>query len=135
MDAMQAAILRVKLKYLPSWNEKRQEIAAQYNRMLADVPVKTPITNNGSSHVFHLYVIQTDRRDELKSFLREKGIKTGIHYPNPLHQMPVFQSLPHGELEISEKITGRILSLPVFPELSNVEVQYVCECIKAFFNA
>ena len=134
MDAMQAAILRVKLNYLSAWNEQRQEVAAQYHKLLADVPVKTPFIYEGSSHVFHLYVIQTDHRDELRRFLAEKGIKTGIHYPNPLHKMPMFQSLPHRELEVAENITGRILSLPIFPELSHVEVQYVCDCIKSFFN-
>ena len=134
MDAVQAAVLGVKLKYLGAWNEQRRTVAAQYDELLTGLPLKIPVIPEGSSHVFHLYVIQTDHRDELKSFLDEKGIKTGIHYPGPLHRMPMFKSPPQRGLDITEHVTGRILSLPIFPELKPGEVQYVCDCIKSFFD-
>lgn len=131
LDAIQAAVLRVKLRHLDTWSEQRQQAAKWYTARLADSPVKTPLIRAGSTHVFHLFVIETDDRDGLAEGLKEAGVATGIHYPLPLHLQPALahlnisgRALPHCE-------TGahRILSLPMFPELSLQQVEHVVDAI------
>lgn len=135
LDEMQAAILSAQIPFVEEWNERRREIADRYNRGLADV-VKTPIEAEGRKHVYHLYVIQTEYRDELQEYLLEQGIQCLIHYPNPAHLQKAYSFLGYkpGSLPQTEKVVKRILSLPMFPELSNEQVDAVIDGIKSFYS-
>lgn len=134
LDALQAAILNVKIKNLNAWNQRRQSIADRYIEALNEV-VEVPDYNDDFSPVFHAFVIQTDRRDELQSFLKSKGIDTKVHYPIAIHQQEAAKNVVKHNLSNTEKIVQRILSLPVYPELEDRQVEYVIEQIKNFFNA
>ncbi len=135
LDGMQAAILDVKLRHLPDWNESRRKNAALYTELLQDVEgVKLPTEIDNASSVYHLYVIQVDTdRDELREYLGEQGIASGLHYPVPCHLQPAFSSLGYkeGDFPESERYAKRIISLPMFPELSPNEIEYGCEHIKS----
>ena len=133
LDEIQAAILRVKLKYLDKWNEKRRKIAGIYDEGLKDV-VKTPLELPGRKHVYHLYVIRTGKRDELMEYLKKKGISTFIHYPVPVHLQKSFRKFASTSLPITEKITRQILSLPMYPHLRNEEVGSVITEIRELFS-
>jgi dTDP-4-amino-4,6-dideoxygalactose transaminase/predicted nucleic acid-binding protein len=136
MEAFQGAVLGVKLKYLEKWTARRRHNAALYTELLAAAKeVETPRIRPGADHVFHLYVIQTDCRDELQKFLAEKGIATGLHYPLPLHLQPAYQCLGYrkGDFPVAEGTAGRILSLPMFPELTEKQISYVVDTIKSFW--
>lgn len=135
MDALQAAILDVKLKYLAKWNESRRKIAARYDKLLDGI-VKVQKVNEGHKPVYYMYEIRTDKRDELMKYLNEKGIGCGIHYPIPLHLQPAYKYLEHtkGDFPIAETCADKILSIPIYPELSEEQQNYVAENIKAFFN-
>jgi dTDP-4-amino-4,6-dideoxygalactose transaminase len=134
LDEIQAAVLRVKLPSLGAWNERRREHAARYNRSLA-WPVVTPTECEGNSHVYHLYVIQVPRRDDLQAWLKDRGIATGIHYPIPCHlqQATAFLGGQAGDLPVTEKAAGRILSLPMYPELTDEQIDFVTGSIRAFY--
>lgn len=128
-DALQAAALLVKLGRLPSWNERRRSIAARYTRSLGRLPgVKLPVEGEGRTHVYHQYVILLDRRNEVAAALRRGGVETGIHYPVPLHQLPPYLDLapPEGQLAQTEYCASRQLSLPIFPEMTDQQVDLVC---------
>lgn len=127
LDSMQAAILRVKLKYLDEWIESRRKIAAHYNNLLADANVQLPVQPTGYQHVYHLYVIRSQNRDALQAHLKERGIGTAVHYPNPVHLQPFYSNGKdrHGEFPVAEKICNEILSLPMFPELTEEQVEIV----------
>lgn len=136
MEAIQGAVLGVKLKYLEEWTKKRQQNAALYNELLADVDeIETPKIRPGADHVFHLYVIQTERRHELQNFLDENGIATGLHYPVPLHLQPAYKHLGYvkGDFPVAERASKRILSLPMYPELNEAQIHYVANTIKSFW--
>ncbi len=137
LDTVQAAILLSKLERLPEWNANRQRAAARYAEKLAGLPVRTPLTRPECMHVFHLYVIRTTRRDGLSAFLGSRGISCGIHYPVPVHLQKAYTDLGYapGAFPVSEKCAGEILSLPMFPELNDAQVDYVCENIAEFFRA
>jgi dTDP-4-amino-4,6-dideoxygalactose transaminase len=136
LDELQAAILRVKLKYLDAWNEKRRICAKLYNELLGDMHdlISLPIEVQGSKHVYHLYVIRTKQREELRHFLSVKGISTGIHYPIPVHKQPSYMNLMKDipKLPITEQFSNEVLSLPIFPELTEDEIQFICNNIKKF---
>lgn len=132
LDSMQAAILNVKLTHLTDWTAKRQLIADWYMEVLKDIPIKLPTKPAWVGHVYHLFVIQTDRRDELKSYLESRGIQTQIHYPKPLHQVGVFEA--QGNFPLAEAMAGKLLSLPMYAELNKVQVEYVGLMIKNFFE-
>ncbi len=132
LDSMQAAILNVKLNHLAEWTQKRQLVAKWYLDLLKDTPIKLPSTPNDYGHVYHLFVIQTDRRDELKTFLESKGINTQIHYPQPLHKLGIFEE--QGPFAVADEMTGKLLSLPIYAELNRVQVEYVVKAIKEFFR-
>ena len=129
LDSMQAAILKIKLDRLDGWNEQRRQAAEWYGAALANVDVKLPQVRPGSTHVFHLYVIETDDREKLQSELGKAGIGTGIHYPVPLHQQPALASLvdPGQRFPCTEASAPRILSLPMFPEITREQVEYVAQ--------
>ncbi len=136
LDEIQALVLRVKLPHLAEWNDKRREHARLYNTLLSGTPVTTPAEGRGCNPVYHLYVIRAPRRDELQAALKEQGIFTGIHYPIPLHLQQAMQSLGYkpGDLPVTESAVTQILSLPMFAELKDEEIQYVVNAIRDFYN-
>lgn len=138
LDSIQAAILQIKLKYLTAWNQKRRKLADHYNKKInAEIPlIKTPVIHKQAISVFHLYVIQTPKRDRLINFLTSRGIETGIHYPKPLHLQKSLKKLGYkkGDFPVAEKLSNKILSLPMFPELTFKQQDYVVESIKSFFG-
>ncbi len=135
LDTLQASILRAKLKHLDEWISKRRSNAKLYNDLLGE-KVIVPKEAEYSKHVYHLYVVRVKNRDKLISFLKEKGISTGIHYPLPLHLQPALQSLGYkkGSFPITEKISKEVLSLPMFPELSEEEIGYISGEVKKFLS-
>lgn len=137
LDTLQAAILRVKLRYLPKWNEARRSLANYYREQVKDLPVICPTEVPNSKHVFHLFVIRTANRDRLQQYLKGRGIETGIHYPIPLHLQPALQFLGYrkGDFPITEHVATEILSLPMFPELEQKQADRVIESIRSFFTS
>ncbi len=136
LDALQAAILSAKLPHLATWSEQRQRLAHRYNELLQGLPVEPPQERFG--HVYHLYVIQTDRRDELLANLKENGVGVGIHYPIPLHLQPCFRDVPGARREtlpVTERLVERILSLPLYPELSEEDQGRVVGLVRQFYGA
>ena len=135
LDALQAAILNVKLKYLPKWIDQRRKNAKFYDERLPEV-VKPIVEAEGAKHSYYMYVIRTPKRDKLKKFLEEKGIGCGIHYPIPLHLQPAYSHLGYkkGDFPVAEKLSKEILSIPVYPELTTEQMNYIVESIKEFFN-
>jgi dTDP-4-amino-4,6-dideoxygalactose transaminase len=135
LDELQAAILRVKLTYLDADNEKRIGLADRYDRGLAGLPLSVPARRTGGRHVFHLYVIRTRLRDDLRAFLRRHGVGTGIHYPVPVHLQPAYQGrVASSALQHTERAAQEILSLPLYPELSTEAVDTVCRLTREFFS-
>jgi len=138
LDEIQAAILQCRLPYLKEWNYKRNEIAARYNNGLSVLSdfVRTPAVHPDNEHVFHLYVVQVEERDALQNYFLDKGVQTLIHYPTPAHMQKAYSYLGYknGSLPITEHITKRILSLPMYPELTNEQIDLVIETTHNFFN-
>ena len=153
MDAIQAAVLRVKLAHLADWNRSRQQHAATYDQLFASsgliskqtssqtlnessAPVRLLARSPQAKHVFHQYVIRAQRRDELRQFLAERKIGSEIYYPLPLHLQPVFSylGLKAGDMPVSEQAAQEVLALPMFPELTEAEVQRVGESIADFYS-
>jgi len=136
LDALQAAILRVKLKYLSKWSKERAEKASYYNGELKGIGnIMTPVTVSGRTHIFHQYTIRTKSRDELQKYLKEKEIPTMIYYPLPLHLQPAFKNLglKLGDFPESEKVSKEVLSLPIYPELEESIQNMIINGIKQFF--
>jgi dTDP-4-amino-4,6-dideoxygalactose transaminase len=135
LDNLQAALLRIKLKHLDTWNDARRERADGYSRLLRDV-VRTPVQTPYSAHVWHLYVIETKEinRDALQGYLGERRIGTGIHYPIPIHLQPAYRGLGYsrGDFPITEQAADNILSLPMYPELPPNAVEDVSDAVHAF---
>ena len=137
LDSLQAAILRVKLKRLESWNEARRERAAAYDELLGGVAeLKLPVTLSGNVHTFHQYVIRTKRRDELARHLSARGIGTAVYYPIPLHLQACFAYLGHkpGDYPAAEAACREVLALPLYPELTPSEQALVGQEIVKFFR-
>jgi dTDP-4-amino-4,6-dideoxygalactose transaminase len=134
LDEMQAALLRVKLRHLDNWQAGRRRVAARYDELLADSEVQTPFVRPGVAHVYHQYTIRVSGRDNLRQFLKERGIGTMIYYPLPLHRQKLYDDLGYaeGSLPVSEKAGHEVLSLPMYPELSEQQIQRVVETIGAF---
>jgi len=137
LDAIQAAILGVKLGRLPADNTRRQAIAGRYDSGLADLPLGLPVRSLDATHVFHQYVIRLDKRDLLRDWLRASGIGTGIHYPAPVHRQPAYHgrltAAPSG-LGVTERAAPQILSLPMYPQLSDEAVERVIAETRRFFS-
>lgn len=133
LDELQAAIIRAKLKHLSRWNESRRKVAELYNKLLESI-VTIPKVLEGVEHAYHLYVIRSKDREGLQKFLMEKGVYTGIHYPIPIHLQKAYADLgqKRGMFPVSEAYADQILSLPMFAELTEKEIRYVCECVKEF---
>jgi perosamine synthetase len=139
LNSANAAFGLVQLKYLDRWNERRRAIASRYTDRLRHLgTVRTPpMPSKDRTPVFHLYAILAENRDELADHLNAKGIECGIHYPVPIHLQPVYREefgYEGGEFPVSESLTGKLLSLPMFPEMTDEEVNYVCECIEDYYG-
>jgi dTDP-3-amino-3,4,6-trideoxy-alpha-D-glucose transaminase len=137
LDTLQAAILRVKLRHLPDWNRKRAAHAERYRSLLSGLAgVGFQSLVPGSTHIYHLFIVETPHRDALKQYLEERGIQTGIHYPRPIHLQSAYADLGYkkGDFPNAEALAQRILSLPMFPELTEDQIEYVCEQIRSFTN-
>ena len=134
LDSLQAAILRVKLRKLDGWLEGRRAIAARYNEELSPLGIKTPKTAEGNTHTYHQYTIAVDDRNDLLSFLKDKGIAARVYYPVPLHLQPCYRALGYsiGSFPVSEKAAERVLSLPVYPELNEEKIEYIIQSVKDF---
>jgi dTDP-4-amino-4,6-dideoxygalactose transaminase len=135
LDAIQAGVLRIKLKRLAAWNESRRKNAAYYNERLSDIPgIQLPVEADYARSVYHLYVIHTDRRDAMQQFLADKGIATGLHYPKPLHLQNAYAhlGLAEGAFPAAENSARHLLSLPMFAELTRDQMDYVADSIKEF---
>lgn len=136
LDTLQAAILSAKLPRLTAWNNARARHAALYDALLADAPIARPAALGKRTHVWHLYVIRAPRRDELAAFLSQRGIITGIHYPLPVHRHPMFADSPLAaqRFPVAERLSGEILSLPLFPTLCREQIEHVAACVNEFFG-
>ncbi|NDJ77353.1 MAG: DegT/DnrJ/EryC1/StrS family aminotransferase [Chloroflexi bacterium] len=137
MDALQGAVLRVKLRYLDDWNTARRERAALYDELLARAGIGLPPVVPGLEHIYHVYAIRTPERDALQAALGAQGIPTGIHYPLPVHQMDAYADLGFraGQFPHAEQAAAEVLSLPMYPELPLDHVEQVADAILAFFGA
>lgn len=137
MHAIQAAFLRVKLRHLPAWNAGRRQVAKWYREALGDVPeVQLPFEAAYATHAWHLFVIRAERRDALQSHLTAQGVGTGLHYPLPLHLQNAYRhlGLGRGAFPVTEQAAERILSLPMFPELTQEQVAHVADLVRAFYR-
>jgi dTDP-4-amino-4,6-dideoxygalactose transaminase len=139
LDSLQAAALRVKLKYMDGWTERRQENAACYRKMLAGTGA--PISalapaQHQTRHIYNQFVIRCARRDPLREFLKEQGVGTEVYYPVPLHLQRCFAGLGYkaGDFPASEKAASEVLALPVNPEVSFDDIEYVCQTIASFYR-
>lgn len=147
LDAIQAGILRTKLKHLAEWNEKRRQNASLYTQLLSLNPLRptpdtrhlslmTPHEPEWAKAVYHLYIIRTKKRDELQKYLSDNGVNTGLHYPIPLHLQNAYRRAraSNGSYPVTEKVANEILSLPMFPNLTKDQIEYVVTKIKEFLN-
>ncbi len=134
LDELQAAILRVKLRWLDEWNIVRRRHARLYDQLLQDTTIITPVEMEYGKHCYHLYVIRCEHRDQLQQFLREKGVSTLVHYPMPVHLQEAYQDLGlrEGALAVTEQCAREVLSLPVSPEVSEEQIKTVCDLIAGF---
>jgi dTDP-4-amino-4,6-dideoxygalactose transaminase len=136
LDSLQAAILAVKLNHLDDWNEARRRLADRYNQLLADLPVTTPYESPDVYHVYHQYTIRAPQRDALIAYLKERGIGTMIYYPVPLHLQGLYASLSYaeGSLPISEIASREVLSLPMYPELTDDQQILITDTVREFYS-
>jgi len=132
LDTLQAAILLAKLPHIEEWTAKRRWVARQYNLKLDNLAVKTHRIPNNYKHVYHLYVIQVEERDKLKEFLAAKGVQTQIHYPKPINQFAFFKN--SRPMEVADQMAGKLLSLPIFPEMTIGQIDHVVKQLEAFIN-
>ena len=131
LDSLQAAILSTKLRRLEGWNERRRELAAFYDRELRDLPLRLPVEASDRHHVYHLYVVRAADRDRLRTDLAARGVETLVHYPLAVHENPPYHSLDRpGELTRSERACREVLSLPLYPELTDEEASAVVEALR-----
>lgn len=137
LDELQAALLSVKLEHLNEWTAQRQQIASWYNEALKDVAeIILPKTHENATHVYHLYIIRTNKRDDLQQYLTQQGIGTMIHYPMPPHLQEAYHFLGHkkGDFPIAEELANTMLSIPLYPGMTKEQTQQVANAIKQFFN-
>jgi dTDP-4-amino-4,6-dideoxygalactose transaminase len=137
LDALQAAVLRVKLKYLDGWTEKRREHANIYNQLMKDLPVVTPHAEDYNRHIYNQYTIRVENRDGLQKYLKEKTVGTALYYPLPLHLQECYRDLGYrqGDLPESERAAQQTISIPVYSELTRQQQEYVVEQITDFTEA
>ncbi|MBP8303231.1 MAG: DegT/DnrJ/EryC1/StrS family aminotransferase [Phycisphaerae bacterium] len=135
LDGLQGAVLSVKLRHLDQWNQRRQAHAALYDRLLAGAPVKTPRVERGNVSVYHQYTIMAPQRDALQRHLADHGIGSAVFYPRPLHLQPCFAYLGHkpGDFPVTERACQEVLSLPIYPELTDAQIEYVAATVRSFY--
>jgi dTDP-4-amino-4,6-dideoxygalactose transaminase len=133
MDGIQGAILRVKLRYLEDWTEQRRAHATAYRRLLADTGIGTPAERPDCRHVYHVFAVRLRHRDASRDQLQAAGIHTGVHYPIPVHLQPAYQDLGYrpGDFPVSETVARKVLSLPIYPELTPRQVETVVSAVRA----
>jgi len=131
MDGIQGAILRVKLRHLEAWTERRRQVAEWYAAALDPDSVRLPKARPGCRHVYHVYAVRTDDRENLRDVLGKQGIQTGVHYPIPVHLQPAHADLGYhaGDFPVAEQVAREVLSLPMFPEMTREQVQAVAEAV------
>ncbi|MBS3105451.1 DegT/DnrJ/EryC1/StrS family aminotransferase [Candidatus Woesearchaeota archaeon] len=136
MEAIQGAVLGVKIKYIEEWTEKRRKNAEHYNKLLKESGIALPYEADYARHVYHIYAIRLKNRDMLREFLGKNGVSAGIHYPIPVHLQKAysFMGMKKGSFPVSEKVAGEILSLPMYPELSEEQMEYVSNSINDFIK-
>jgi dTDP-4-amino-4,6-dideoxygalactose transaminase len=136
LDSIHAAVLDVKLRRLDSANAARRRAAAAYNSLLEGLELTVPAPYEDEGHVFHLYVVEVARREELLTYLQRRGIATGVHYPIPIHLQPAYAGLGHrpGDFPVSEHLARHILSLPMFPTIESSQVAHVASVVRDFFE-
>jgi len=136
LDAMQAAILSAKLKHLEAWTERRRWAAGRYCELLKDTQVVTPSVAKGIRHVYHLFVVRVGNRDAVIAELKSRGIDTGIHYPIALPNLRAYRHLGCGpeDFPVATKYANEILSLPMFPEITEEQIEYVCTQLKSIIG-
>lgn len=132
LDAIQAAILSVKLKEIDNWNAKRREIVELYNEALQNSDLVTPVAKDYNEHVYHMYILQSENREEVLAKLKEAGIATGVYYPVPLHLQKVYKDLGYkeGDMPVSEYLSHRTFAIPVYPELTKEQIDYIISKIR-----
>ena len=137
MDGIQGAVLGVKLKHLESWTEARRSRAAAYTRALGDAPITPPVERPGVRHVYHVYVVRASDRDGLRARLTDASIQTGVHYPIPVHLQPGYRDLGYsaGDFPVAERAAGEVLSLPIYPELTDAQIETVAAICRASVTA
>jgi len=136
MNGIQAAVLDVKLKYLDKWNEQRRDIARHYHELLADCPVGLPTLEDDENQAFHIFAIEVPRRDDLQLFLSDHDVSTIVHYPVPIHLQPAFSCLGYkrGAFPVTERLAETVLSLPMYPEMTRDQVEYVSARVGEFYG-
>ena len=137
MDGIQAAVLNVKLPYILDWTAQRQFVASRYNKILNGIgDLSLPKVRPGSDHSYHLYVVRTEQRDKLKVFLASKGIETAVHYPTALPNLEAYEHLGYkrDDFPVASSYQDKILSLPIYPEITEEMILYITDCIKVFYN-
>lgn len=134
LDALQAAILSVKLPYLDSWNERRRDIARQYNERITNPAITKPVVAKDNTHIYYVYVITTENRDELREYLNQNEIKSGVYFPVPFHLQKVYEGLgyKHGDMTTAEFVGNHSMVLPMFPELTQEEIDKVIETVNGW---
>ena len=136
LDEIQAAVLAVKLRKLGEVTKRRRSLAERYGEAFADLPLVLPSERADSRHVYHLYVVRSQRRDELAKWLRERGVATAIHYPYPVHRQPGLAEgsrIPNA-LEVTERISPEILTLPLFPSMTEEQQEHVIACVRGYYG-
>jgi dTDP-4-amino-4,6-dideoxygalactose transaminase len=136
LDGIQGAVLNVKLKYLDEWNEKRRQNAAFYDSLFAGSPVGTPAVDSGNVSIYHQYTVTVPERDSLQKYLADNDVGTAVFYPKPLHLQDCFEQLGYkeGDMPVTERLCKEVLSLPVYPELSRDEIEYVAGTVLKFYG-
>lgn len=132
LDELQAAILRVKLAFLDRWTKSRRRVAAFYDQELGGAGLVLPVEKSWALHVYHLYVIRSNERDRLRDYLAAAGIQSLVHYPIPVHRQPAYAEMACGNLHVTDRVVGEILSLPVFPEITEQQLQWVVQAVGSF---
>jgi dTDP-4-amino-4,6-dideoxygalactose transaminase len=138
LEALQGAVLGVKMKYISGWTDSRRKVAAYYDAHLAGIEeLQLPKQMAYAKHVYHLYVVQTPKREALGTHLEEHGVASGLHYPLPNHLQECFAHLggKKGQFPVTEKLAANCLSLPMYPEMSEAQMAHVVKSVKAYFGA
>lgn len=134
LDTLQASILLTKLQHLHKWNKDRQKAAEVYNKLLQDLPITLPVAKPDRTHIYHLYIIRTKRRKEFINHMLKHDVHVSIHYPIPIHKQKAYKELPSVHLPITEKVANEVVSLPIFPGITQSELEYTAKIIKKFFG-